>query len=140
MAKNMTVVRMESGYIANIQPESWSIDKIYNRDTGEIPMLFVYELDPKLPKSKIQSNVYKETDEKNPTPKEENKGDGGNSTSTPTTLAVKYSFLAMCQRRVELSHAPFLHYWYHRVFGTPFILRIADLERYTGRDLYDLVA
>uniref|UniRef100_A0A7S3V7L3 ubiquitinyl hydrolase 1 n=1 Tax=Chaetoceros debilis TaxID=122233 RepID=A0A7S3V7L3_9STRA len=140
MAKNMTVVRMESGYIANIQPESWSIDKIYNRDTGEIPMLFVYELDPKLPKSKIESNVYKEIDDKNPTSKEENKGDGGNNTSTPTTSAVKYSFLAMCQRRVELSHAPFLHYWYHRVFGTPFILRIADLEGYTGRDLYDLVA
>ncbi len=109
------------------------MDKIYNKDTGEIPLLFVYQLDPRKP------NV--ET-EKIDTSREENKKESSDEKgSSPTaSLSVKYSFLALCQRRAELSHSPFLHYWYQKVFGTPFILRVADLEGYTGRDLYDLVA
>jgi len=46
----------------------------------------------------------------------------------------------MCQRKVELTSNPMFHPWYQRLFGTPFILRIPDLDGFTGRELYDLVA
>lgn len=52
----------------------------------------------------------------------------------------KYSYLAFCQRKADISHRVFLRLWYHKVFGTPFILRIPDLEGFTGRDIYDFVA
>jgi hypothetical protein len=52
---------------------------------------------------------------------------------------LKHSFIAMCQRKPDLMNRPFLHFWTQRVFGNPFLLRVADLEGYSGRDFYDLV-
>jgi hypothetical protein len=52
----------------------------------------------------------------------------------------KFSFLALAQRRTEKVADELLHPFSHRVFGTPLLLRVVDLEGYSGRDLYDLVA
>lgn len=53
---------------------------------------------------------------------------------------VKYSFLALAQRKSEVLSRDFLHPLSHRVFGTPLLLRVQDLEGFTGCDLYDAVA
>merc|ERR1712038_806889 len=102
MAKDMTVVRMETGYIANIQPESWNMDKIYNKDTGEIPLLFVYQLDPRLPDTKSDT---RHTEKSDTDCDEDNKSSNCDDAPSPVaSLDVKSSFLALCQRRVELTH------------------------------------
>ena len=46
----------------------------------------------------------------------------------------------MCQRKPDLMNRPFLHLWNQRVFSTPILLRVVELEGYSGRDLYDLIA
>ena len=53
---------------------------------------------------------------------------------------MKFSFLALAQRKTETVNGEMLHPFAHHVFGTPLLLRVVDLEGYTGRDLYDLVA
>jgi len=50
--------------------------------------------------------------------------------------AVKYSYLALSQRRLEFVHGPFLHPFQPYVFGSPLLLRVRDLEGFTGKDLY----
>lgn len=60
--------------------------------------------------------------------------------NTKQTPDVKFSFLAFAQRRTEMSSGEMLHPFTHQVFGTPLLMRVVDLEGYTGRDLYDLVA
>ena len=52
----------------------------------------------------------------------------------------RYSFLALAQRKVESSNRDVMHPFTHQVFGTPLLLRVNDLELYTGKELYDLVA
>ena len=52
----------------------------------------------------------------------------------------RHSFLAIAQRRTDVLNKDILHPFVHRVFGTPLLLRVNDLEGYTGRDLYDLIA
>ena len=52
----------------------------------------------------------------------------------------RYSFLALAQRKVELSNRDVIHPFTHQVFGTPLLLRVNDLEEYSGKELYDLVA
>ena len=59
---------------------------------------------------------------------------------SPTRTEVKYSYLAICQRKSELKSRPFMYPFSQKVFGTPLLLRVSDLEGYSGRDLYDLVA
>jgi hypothetical protein len=53
---------------------------------------------------------------------------------------LKYSFLAISQRRTEQVSKDVLHPLVHRVFGTPLLLRVVGLESLSGRELYDLVA
>jgi hypothetical protein len=53
---------------------------------------------------------------------------------------LKYSFLAISQRRTEQVSKDVLHPLVHRVFGTPVLLRVVRLESLSGRELYDLVA
>ena len=59
---------------------------------------------------------------------------------TPQSPDVKFSFLALAQRRTEKVSGELLHPFSHHVFGTPLLLRVVDLEGYSGRDFYDLVA
>lgn len=49
---------------------------------------------------------------------------------------VKYSYLALCQRKLEFVSGPFLHPFQPCVFGSPVLLHVRDLEGYTGEDLY----
>ena len=53
---------------------------------------------------------------------------------------VKYSYLALLQRKLEFFPGPFLHPFQLAVFGSPLLLRVRDLEGYTGRDLYTHVS
>jgi hypothetical protein len=115
------------------------MSRLSDKVTGELPILFVYELDTSASTDKHTELMG---EEKSP---EQGKTDESTLVKPAidlgeVSLNVKYSFLAICQRKVDLSNKPMLHPWYQRVFGTPFILRVADLEGYTGRDLYDLVA
>jgi hypothetical protein len=57
-----------------------------------------------------------------------------------TIPTARYSFLAVAQRRSEAVTQDFLHPLAHRVFGVPLLLRVVDLEKRTGRQVYDLVA
>jgi len=52
----------------------------------------------------------------------------------------KQGFLAVAQRRSEVVSQQHLHPFAHRVFGTPLLLRVDDLEQRTGREIYDLIA
>lgn len=54
----------------------------------------------------------------------------------PTISAVKLSYLALCQRKLDFVPGPFLHPFQPCVFGSPLLLRVRDLEGYTGKDLY----
>lgn len=56
-----------------------------------------------------------------------------------TSQAVKYSYLALCQRKLVLVPGSFLHPFQPSVFGSPLLLRIRDLEGYTGKDLYAFI-
>ena len=53
---------------------------------------------------------------------------------------VKYSYLALCQRKLVLVPGSFLHPFQPSVFGSPLLLRIRDLEGYSGKDLYALIS
>jgi hypothetical protein len=96
-------------------------------------LLHVFELDPSTPqiesgRSDIRNNVMKSP---------ERDRDGKENNEEQST---KPSFIAICQRKPDLMSRPFLHMWNQRVFGAPMLLRVADLEGYSGCDLYDLVA
>ncbi len=84
-------------------------------------MLHVYEIQPD-PKKKTKTSDLKDTGES----KEE-------SHDIP---AIKYSYLALLQRKLEYVNGPFLHPFQPRVFGSPLLLRVCDLEGFTGNDLY----
>jgi len=100
---------------------AWRLPDLQNKDTGELPLLHVYELDP-MPEV--------ETDNEDTDAEKERKEEIGTSCS----------FLALAQRKTELVAKEVLHPLTHRVFGTPLLLRIADMEELTGRQIYDLVA
>ena len=127
MSKNMAVVRMKDNYIFNILPRGWSLAKMQNRDTGELDMLHVFELDPVPSEEESELGAAKEV-------AEEKDGSGAKD------QVARPSYLAIAQRKMELCLRPFLHPYAHCLFGVPLLLRVVDLEGYTGRDLYDLVA
>jgi hypothetical protein len=66
---------------------------------------------------------------------DDSSADGDNTTPTP-----RHSFLAVAQRRSEAVTPDYLHPLAHRVFGIPLLLRVVDLEKRTGRQVYDSVA
>jgi len=121
MAQNMAVVDMREGFIFKIAPNAWRLPDLQNKDTGELPLLHVYELDP-LPEydEDSKSDDHEEEDDDNP--------------------ALRCAFLALAQRRTELVSKDVLHPLAHRVFGTPLLLRVANLDVLTGSQVYDVVA
>jgi hypothetical protein len=160
-AKNMAVVDMRDGYIFKIAPvssletvprcspsfvivclhsrfscekNSWCLPDLQNKDTGELPLLHVYSLDPAPEEQQEAGKFSKEsgdnTDDK--TDAEDEKSDD----DTPPAV----SFLALAQRRSELVANNVLHPLRHGVFGTPLLLRVPHLASLTGRNLYDFVA
>lgn len=122
-------------------------------------MLHVYELDL-LPEndggdfneSLRPGQLGRDDDEVKVIKASENHDDGGNDkgaddssrtegeVAAPEPQPTKFSFLALAQRKSEVMSRDFLHPLAHRVFGTPMLLRVQDLEGYAGSDLYDLVA
>ena len=211
-SQDMAVVDMREGFIFKIAPNSWSLTDLQNKDTGELPLLHVYALDPILDKPESNGDVgqkvttenaeainadgeekfeddeegdkvddddveegkdeeQEQEDEEEYDDEEEEEGeeevededyesdefqssknieeeeeplqDNGAETDDPrepSSLDTKYSFLAFAQRKTEVTSPDMLHPFTHSVFGTPMLLRINDLEGYSGRDLYDLVA
>lgn len=163
-AKNMAVVDMRDGYISKVASNSWSLQDLQNKETGELPLLHVYELDslpedgPPLDAS-IRGELGRDDDEIPPIKatstycdeEDDDEADGSNPEDDTSHASeeqeqaqslqpVKFSFLALAQRKSDVMSRDFLHPLSHRVFGTPMLLRIQDLEAFSGRDLYDTVA
>eukprot|EP00550_Attheya_septentrionalis_P004019 CAMPEP_0198291588 /NCGR_PEP_ID=MMETSP1449-20131203/9068_1 /TAXON_ID=420275 /ORGANISM="Attheya septentrionalis, Strain CCMP2084" /LENGTH=2054 /DNA_ID=CAMNT_0043990251 /DNA_START=402 /DNA_END=6566 /DNA_ORIENTATION=+ len=165
LAKSMAIVDMREGYIFKIAPNNWSLPNLQDKDTGEVPTLHVYEVDP-LPPSENDDIMFTRNDSFNALtdgPSEETdeeeeddtptilrstsslSADDGHSSrksidSGNTESEVKHSFLAIVQRKSDLISRPFLHPFSQMLVGTPLLLRINDLDGFTGHDLYDLIA
>ena len=91
-------------------------------ESGELPPLHVCELTPEpVPATGMDQKETKldTEDEKEPP---------------------RSAMITVAQRRSELISPDLLHPLSHRVFGIPMLLRIPGLDKYTGSDLYDLVA
>ena len=86
------------------------------QDSGEIPPLHVYEIEPATSK------------------------DDNREAEKDSSLPVKCSYLAISQRKLELVVGSFLHPFQPIVFGSPLLVRIRDLEGYTGKDLYSHIS
>jgi hypothetical protein len=84
-------------------------------------LLHVYELDP-LPEVESDGN------------------DGDAEKEGKEGAPAPCSFLALAQRKTDLMTKEVLHPLTHRVFGTPLLLRIPDMEEMAGKQIYDLVA
>jgi len=123
MSESMAVVDMGESCIRKIVPHSWALSKLATQDSGEIPALHVYEIQP------ILEKANGETD------KGESKAE-----SRQIVPSVKYSYLALSQRKLEFVPGPFLHPFQPCVFGSPLLIRVRDLEGYTGEDLYALIS
>lgn len=99
----------------------WRLPDLQNKDTGELPLLHVYEL---LPLSSMESSNHSSNTG------DEMKDDG----------RAGCAFLALAQRKTEITSKDLLHPLSHRIFGTPLLLRVPELEDMTGRQVYDVVA
>lgn len=130
LAQNMAVVDMREGYIFKIAPNVWRLPDLQNKDTGELPLLHVYGLDAFPDDAKTKNLKDGNIDEKDDEVDDEESED-----ATP-----KYSFLALAQRRSDLLSKDLIHPFSQRVFGTPLLLRVRDLDGLTGSQLYDIVA
>lgn len=75
-----------------------------------------------------------------PEPEEIEEKEEDSDEDTEDRLRNRCSFLALAQRRTELVSKEVLHPLAHRVFGTPLLLRVADMEDMSGKQIYDLVA
>jgi hypothetical protein len=114
---------------------------LQNKDSGELPQLHVYELDPMSedgegPNQGALSNGGSEKNDEKGGDADDDDSSNDSKEASPT----QSSFLALAQRRSELLSKEVLHPLTHRVFGTPLLLRVADLEGLTGREVHDLVA
>ena len=120
-AQDLVVVDMRNGYIEKIAPISWTLHDIQNKDTGDLPPLHVYELEPLM---------------ENPSTEAEDDLDE----SENTTPNARYGFLAIAQRRSDVVSRNYVHPLTHRVFGTPLLIRLDEIDSCSGRQLYDIVA
>uniref|UniRef100_A0A448ZNE9 ubiquitinyl hydrolase 1 n=1 Tax=Pseudo-nitzschia multistriata TaxID=183589 RepID=A0A448ZNE9_9STRA len=132
IAQNMAIVDMREGYIFKIAPNVWRLPDLQNKDTGELPMLHVYGLEPLPETSDIDCQEEDEEEIKEKTHEEDSK--------SSEDTAENCAFLAFAQRRSELLSKELIHPLTHQVFGIPLLLRVADLDCKTGSEVYDLVA
>jgi hypothetical protein len=108
-----------------------------NKESGELPLLHIYEFDP-LPDAKC-SNVQAHCD-KNMSKNCQDVSSELSGEEDEDNHKQSLAFVAVAQRRSELQSRDFLHPLSHRVFGTPLLLRIHDLDSFTNRNLYEFVA
>jgi ubiquitin C-terminal hydrolase len=127
MAQNLAVVDMREGYIFKIAPNSWRLPDLQNKDTGELPMLHVYKLDPVPEKFESMKDGSDETF-------------AAEDEDDEDSPAMRFGFLALAQRRTDLVAKDLIHPLTHRVFGTPLLIRIPALDGLTGFQVYDVVA
>ena len=106
---------------------TWALSKLAIQDSGEIPALHVYEIQPVLEKKTEPS-------------KNDGADDVQSKTELDVILPVKYSYLALSQRKLDFVPNPFLHPFQPCVFGSPLLVRVRDLEGYTGKELYALIS
>ena len=112
--------------------KAWSLRDLQNKDSGELPLLHVFELDP-----------VTRTEGETPPPSSPSLTDGGEKateTSVDRAPASRSAFLAVAQRKTEVTSRDNLHPLAHRVFGTPLLIRLNDFDNLTGKRLYDTVA
>ena len=99
----------------------WRLPDLQNKDTGELPLLHVYDL---LPLSVVDSKS--------------NGSDTGDDMKEDGRAGC--AFLALAQRKTELIAKDVLHPLSHRIFGTPLLVRVPGLDDMTGKQVYDVVA
>jgi len=134
-AQSMAVVDMGESCIRKIIPHSWALSKLSIQDSGEIPPLHVYEIDPVIKSSNTNGNNTNGT-----TNSSNDSSTGDNVEQSKPVSSVKSSYLAISQRKLDFVPGPFLHPFQLAVFGSPLLLRVRDLEGYTGNDLYALIS
>ncbi|GKY91938.1 hypothetical protein MPSEU_000165400 [Mayamaea pseudoterrestris] len=142
-AQDLAIVDLRDGCIVKIAPNSWLLLDLQNKETGELPVFQVYELDPLRGASLeyMQSQIASSK-----SPQKQLRPDSGQMDSEiikpmpAEDVKPKYGFLTVAQRRPEVCSQEFLHPFSQRVFGTPMLLRVDNLDDRTGSDLYDLVA
>lgn len=130
--------------VSLIAQHSWALSKLAMRDSGEIPPLHVYEIESVViadPANSSNDKNITDTDIDNEDNAATNKSSsdsttGDNGAQTKLVSPVKYSYLAISQRKLDFVPGPFLHPFQLAVFGSPLLLRVRDLEGYTGNDLY----
>ena len=158
-AQNMAVVDIRENRIVSITPTNRNITQIQCRDViGDIPLLYVYQLDP-LPNSNEDNVEKSDTSDDDNDYKQSSKVDDNNevndeskealeeqSTSIASSILPQSrpSYIAIAQRKLETnnthSNKPYLFPYTMTTFNSPLLLRIVDLDGYTGRDIYDLIA
>lgn len=132
------MLRASLTLLLSIGQKTWSLHDLQNKETGELPLLHVFELDPVLDRP-INSSLLPDNQ-----PKVSRKDSGGYTSDDSTAFDMppkpKIAFLAVCQRRTEVTCRDFLHPLAHRVFGTPLLIRINNFDTCTGSALYDIIA
>jgi hypothetical protein len=146
---------------------AWRLVDLQNKDTGELPMLHVYELDV-LPKRDEGDPIEVEKESPLAEDEAEKKADDGDAAPTAeesasdapeekadseekaaeddaaddakASMSQRCSFLALAQRCSEVFSKDVLHPLTHYVFGTPLLIRVLDLDGLTNRQVYDTVA
>jgi hypothetical protein len=121
---------------------SWALHDLQSKESGELPVLQVYDLAPLSEQSMAQIDVSSEEPEKevDSTTYETNEENANEETEGVGQMKPKYGFLTVAQRRSDVISQDFLHPFSHRPFGTPLLLRVDNLDNCSGRDIYNLVA
>lgn len=138
MANNFAVVDMRECRINSITPSSRSLVQVRESD-----VLCVYEIDPMCTEKQYVDTTKDALDAL---------GRGSDAEEFPTksidipppvpkplVINLRSDYIALAQRRLEPISRPYLHQFSMRIFGVPLLLRLV-LSKYTGSQLYDLVA
>ncbi len=138
LANNFAVVDMRECRINSITPASRSLSQVRESD-----ILCVYEIDPIYTETQyVDTSIDLPVDtDCNPFANEFSNNTSDEPTSLPKPLVITFrsDYIALAQRRLEPIGRPYLHQFTMRVFGVPLLLRLV-LTKYTGSQLYDLVA
>lgn len=138
MANNFAVVDMRECRINSITPASRSLVQVRESD-----VLCVYEIDPMCTERQYVDTTKDALDalgrgsdtEEFPT----KSSDIPPPAPKPLVINLRSDYIALAQRRLEPISRPYLHQFSMRIFGVPLLLRLV-LSKYTGSQLYDLVA
>ena len=124
-AKDLSIVDMRDGYIFRIAPLTWSLRDLQNKETGDLPTMHAYELAELPDNDELPEAEEKQSQQEEKKIREEKSRSG---------------YLAISQRRSDVIFRDYLHPLSHKLFGTPVLVKLADIDYCTGRRLYDLVA